>query len=511
MQLRGDKLSADQVQEKRWLIHAVMSLGLVLVVMSVSSINVALPTLVRDLGSTATDLQWIVDSYALVFAGILLFAGALGDRFGRRGAFVFGLGIFALASLLSAFAESSSELIAYRAIMGVGAAFVMPATLSIITNVFTDSKERTKAVALWAGFAGAGASIGPVASGLLLGSFWWGSIFLINVPVILLALAGAFFIVPTSRDPQRQRLDFVGALLSIAGLALLLFGIIEGPNNGWLSSETIVSVGAGLGILVGFIWWESKSDHPMLPVHYFRSRRFSISSLSITLTFLALFGLFFVLIQYMQFVLGYTALEAALRTLPLTFMFIASSAIAPRLLDRWGTKLVMTTGLVIAAIAFLMFASLKVDSGYLIIFLGMVTLGAGMGIAMPPATDALIGAVPPRKAGVGSAMNDATREVGGAVGIAIFGSVLASTYRRGIEDQAAELPTDLAELASESIGAAQAIATDFGDAGLALIGAANQAFTDGLVQTMFSGAGLLLISALIVYRWMPNKEAPIAD
>ena len=511
MQLMGDKLSVEQVHQKRWLIHAVMSLGLVLVVMSVSSINVALPTLVRELGSTATDLQWIVDSYALIFAGILLFAGALGDRFGRRGAFVFGLGVFAVASLLSAFAGSSSELIIYRAIMGVGAAFVMPATLSIISNVFTDTKERTKAVALWAGFAGAGASIGPVASGLLLGSFWWGSIFLINVPVIALALVGAFMLVPTSRDPQRQRLDFVGAFLSIAGLALLLFGIIEGPNNGWLSGETIASVGAGLAILIGFIWWESKSDHPMLPVHYFQSRRFSISSLSITLTFLALFGLFFVLIQYMQFVLGYSALGAAIRTLPLTFMFIASSAIVPRFLDKWGTKLVITGGLAVAAIAFLLFASLQVDSGYPIIFIGMIILGAGMGMAMPPATDALIGAVPRRKAGVGSAMNDATREVGGAVGIAIFGSVLASAYRRGIEDEAADLPTDLAELAGESVGAAQAIAADIGDAGLALIGAANQAFTDGLVQTMFSGAGLLLISAFIVYRWMPNKEAPIAE
>ena len=209
-----------------------------------------------------------------------------------------------MASLLSAFADSSAQLISYRAIMGVGAALVMPATLSVISNVFTDSKERTKAVALWAGFAGAGASIGPVISGFLLSKFWWGSIFLINVPVIALALLGAFLLVPTSLDPQRQRLDFVGALLSVAGLALVLFGIIEGPNNGWLSGETIASVGAGLAILLGFVLWERHTDHPMLPIHYFKSRRFSISSLAITLMFLAMFGLFFVLIQYMQFVLG---------------------------------------------------------------------------------------------------------------------------------------------------------------------------------------------------------------
>ena len=511
MQLRGDNLSTEQIHEQRWLIHSVMSLGLVLVVMSVSSVNVALPTLVRDLGSTATDLQWIVDSYALVFAGILLFAGALGDRFGRRGAFAVGLGVFAVASILSAFADSSAELISYRALMGVGAALVMPATLSIISNVFTDSKERTKAVALWAGFAGAGASIGPVASGFLLSKFWWGSIFLINVPVISLALLGAFLVVPTSRDPQRQRLDFVGALLSVAGLALVLFGIIEGPINGWLSGETLASVGVGLAILLGFVLWERKTDHPMLPIHYFKSRRFSISSLAITLTFLALFGLFFVLIQYMQFVLGYSALDAAIRTLPLTFMFIASSAIVPIFLERWGTKQVISAGLVIAAISFLGFSTLEIDSSYWTIFVGMIGLGAGMGIAMPPSTDALIQAVPARKAGVGSAMNDATREVGGAIGIAVFGSVLASAYRRGVEEQASQLPTDAANLARESIGAAQAIANDIGVAGADLINSANQAFTDGLVQTMFAGAVLLVVSAIIVLRWMPNEEAPIAE
>lgn len=318
-----------------------------------------------------------------------------------------------MASLLSAFADSSAQLISYRAIMGVGAALVMPATLSVISNVFTDSKERTKAVALWAGFAGAGASIGPVISGFLLSKFWWGSIFLINVPLIALALLGAFLLVPTSLDPQRQRLDFVGALLSVAGLALVLFGIIEGPNNGWLSGETIASVGAGLAILLGFVLWERHTDHPMLPIRYFKSRRFSISSLAITLMFLAMFGLFFVLIQYMQFVLGYSALDAAIRTLPLTFMFIASSVIVPVFLERWGTKRVISAGLVIAAISFLGFSTLEIDSSYWTIFVGMIGLGAGMGIAMPPSTDALIQAVPARKAGVGSAMNDATREVGG--------------------------------------------------------------------------------------------------
>ena len=261
MRFWADRLSEKEIYKRRWFIHAIMSMGLVLIVMSISTINVALPTLVRELGATATELQWIVDSYALVFAGLLLFAGAMGDRFGRRGAFVFGMSVFAVASIFAAFADNPTQLIAWRGIMGIGAAFVMPATLSIIASVFKEGKERARAIALWAGFAGAGGAIGPIVSGLLLDYFWWGSIFLIVLPIIAVSLIGTFLVVPTSRDPEAEKLDIFGSVLSISGLGLLLFGVIEAPNLGWLSFEALGSMIGGFAILVGFVFWERLLIH----------------------------------------------------------------------------------------------------------------------------------------------------------------------------------------------------------------------------------------------------------
>ena len=507
----GDKLTKKQIHDKRWQIHAVMSIGLILIVMAVSSLNVALPTLVREIGATATDLQWIVDSYALVFAGLLLFAGALGDRFSRRWAFVIGLAVVAVTSFMSSIAEDSQDLIIWRGLMGIGAALVMPATLSIINNVFSNPKERTKAVALWAGFAGAGASIGPVVSGILLENFWWGSIFLINIPVAMLGVLGAMLLVPDSKDPESERLDFGGALLSIVGLAVLLFGIIEGPIKGWTAVETLGSIIAGALILAAFVWYEIKSDHPMLPMQFFKSRSFAVGALSITLVFFAMFGMFFTIVQFMQFVLGYSALTAAVRTLPFTVALIVISGVVPRFVEKYGIRRIIMTGMFMAAIGLGVFATLTPGSSYWVVFAGLVLSGAGIALSMPPATDALIGSVPERKAGVGSAMNDATREVGGALGIAVLGSLLTSEYRSGVADSTVALPPEAAEAVNQSIGGAQAVAAELGEAGIELSTVASSSFTDGVVLTMIVGAAFLLVSAIIASYLMPNKIIPIKD
>jgi EmrB/QacA subfamily drug resistance transporter len=505
----GDRLTKEQIHEKRWQIHAVMSIGLILIVMAVSSLNVALPTLVREIGATATDLQWIVDSYALVFAGLLLFAGAIGDRFSRRWAFVSGLAIVAVTSYMSSIAEDSQDLIIWRGLMGIGAALVMPATLSIINNVFSEPKERTKAVALWAGFAGAGASIGPVVSGVLLENYWWGSIFLINIPVALLGIIGAYLLVPDSKDPESERLDFGGALLSVVGLAALLFGIIEAPIKGWLSAETLISVIVGLVVLGLFVWYELRSDHPMLPMEFFKSRSFAIGALSITLVFFAMFGMFFTVVQFMQFVLGYSALTAAVRTLPFTVALIAVSGVVPRFVEKFGIRRIIMTGMFMAAVGLGIFATLNPSSSYWVIFAGFVLSGAGIALSMPPATDALIGSVPERKAGVGSAMNDATREVGGAMGIAVLGSLLASEYRNGVGELAETLPEEAGQIVNESIGGAQAVAAELGEAGVELSTVASSAFSDGVVLTMVVGAAFLIGSAVLATFLMPNKIIPI--
>ncbi|MGH7535417.1 MAG: MFS transporter, partial [Gemmatimonadales bacterium] len=309
-------IGAQRVHERRWWIHAVLCLSLVLVVVGNTVLNVALPTLVRELGASAADLQWIVDSYALVFAGLLLLCGALGDRFGRKGALTAGLWIFGLASAASAWASSAGVLIVLRAVQGLGAALIMPATLAILANVFPPH-ERPKAIAIWAGLAGAGAAIGPVASGFLLEHFWWGSVFLVNVPLVFTALIAGRVLVPTSKNPNAEQLDPVGAVLSMVGLSGVLYGIIEGPTHGWAAPATLGAILSGLAVLIVFGFWELRTEHPMLDLRFFKNPTFSSATAAINLVFFAMFGGFFLLTQYLQLVLGYGTLEAGVRMLPM--------------------------------------------------------------------------------------------------------------------------------------------------------------------------------------------------
>ncbi|MEX2553685.1 MAG: MFS transporter [Actinomycetota bacterium] len=446
-----------EVHRRRWIVLAAMCLPLVMVVMSVAGMNVALPSIQRELSASAGDLVWTVDAYALVFAGLLLTAGALGDRFGRKGALLVGLGIFAAGLTIGGVAGSPAQLIFGRAVMGAGAALVMPATLSTITVVFPP-QERRRAIAIWAAFAGAGGSFGPVVSGLLLRWFWWGSTLLALLPVVALTALVIALVCPQSKDDAATPLDPVGAVLSLAGLTGLLFAIIEGPQFGWTDGRVLGAAAAGIAVLSVFLIWERRSKHPMLPIYLFGDLRFRVGSGVITAVFFIMFGWFFTNTLYLQFVRGYSALLASLAMLPFPLAMILVAPRSARLGERFGSGRVITAGFSVIALGFGMLALFGPSTPYLMLGLAFVVLGSGMGITAAPATGNIMSAVPAGKAGVGSAVNDTTREFGGALGIAVFGTVVSSLYRSGIDVGALGLSGDAARVAQESVGAATTFA-----------------------------------------------------
>src|SRR6266550_1877454 len=462
--------------ERRWWILGVLCLSLLIIVMDNTILNVALPTLVRKLSASESQLQWMVDAYTLLFAGLLLTMGNLGDKFGRRTTLGAGLAIFAVGSALSSFAGSPSQLIATRALMGVGAALIMPATLSILTNVFPP-EERAKAIGIWAGISGVAIALGPVIGGFLLVHYWWGSIFLINVPVCIFALIVGRLLVPNSRDLDAQPLDPVGAGLSVIGLVTLVYGIIEAPGKGWTSGTIIGSLVVAAVILTAFVLWELHSDHPMLNVQFFKNPRFTAANISITLVFFALFGSIFFLTQYLQFVLGYTALQAGLRLTPMALVLMV---VAPA-------------------------------SGYWHVLGGLVIIAVGLSMSMVPATESIMGSLPPGKAGVGSAMNDTTREVGGALGVAILGSVLASHYTATIGKAFGSLPGPLIAAAKGSVGGAIQVGQQIGgQVGQGLVATAKSTFITAMGSSLEIAAAVALGGAVISALWLPNRPPHVA-
>lgn len=493
----------------RWWSLLVLCLSLIIITLDNTILNVAIPTIQRELGATTSELQWMVDSYTLVFAGLLLTAGALGDRFGRRGALAFGLAVFAIASITAALSDSAGQVIAARAVMGIGGAFIMPSTLSIITNVFPD-EERGRAIGIWAGVSALGIAIGPVAGGLLLEHFTWSSIFWVNVPVASFAIVAGRLVVPTSKDPVAARLDPVGALLSIAGLGVLVYAIIEAPEAGWTAPETLAGFALSALLLVGFAVSERRSDHPMLDVSFFRNPRFTAASAAITLVFFGMFGTTFLFTQYMQFVLGYSALETGVRLLPMAGMLMLFAPLSARWVERFGTKRVVTTGLVIVAAGMLWQVGATADSGYGRFVVGLMVMALGMANVMAPATESIMGSLPRAKAGVGSAVNDTTRQVGGALGVAVIGSALASVYAARVRDAApAGAPSALVDRVSESVGAAIQAGSELGgEAGRVLVATASDAFVDGMHLGVLIGATAALVGAIVTARFLPARARP---
>jgi len=509
---------AQRVQAKsydrRWAILAVLCFGLLVIVLDNSILNVALPTIQDDLNATASDLQWIVDSYTLVFAGLLLTAGALGDKFGRRGALQVGFILFGIGSIASAIAATSGQLISTRAFMGIGGALIMPATLSIITNVFPPG-ERSKAIGVWAGTAGLGGALGPLAGGFLVEHFYWGSVFLVNIPIVVIGLLAGVFLIPTSKDPSAPRLDPVGALLSIVGLSLLLFAIIEAPHNGWTSSKTLGYGGLGIALLIGFIVWEAKSNHPMLDVTFFKKARFTAAAGAITLVFFSMFGSLFLLTQYFQFVLGYSPLQTGVRMIPFALAMMVVAPLSPKVVQRLGSKITVAFGLGLVTIGLLSMVGLQVDSPYSDIFWRLMLMSAGMGLTMAPATESVMGSLPIFKAGVGSAVNDTTRQVGGALGVAVIGSVLATTYGNQIGEFLSglglPLPQAAVESAQNSIGAIKnGLVPRLQEMGLseqaATVNAeANSAFVSAVHWGVVTAAAATFLGVVMVLLFLPSR------
>jgi EmrB/QacA subfamily drug resistance transporter len=493
---------------RRWLTLGVLCLSLLIIVVDNTIVNVALPSLVRQLGASATQLQWVVDAYTVAFAGLLLLAGTLGDRWGRRRSLMCGLAVFGIASAGAAFSDGVGQLVTARAIMGAAAAFIMPATLSILTNTFTDARERALAIGVWSGVIGIGVVLGPLVGGLLLDHFWWGSVFIVNVPIAALAIVAARALVRESRDIHAPRVDWTGGALSVVGLVTLVTAIIEAPNHGWTSVPVVALFTISTVALSAFALWEARVEHPMLDVSFFRNRRFSAASATITLAFFALFGFVFLSTQYLQFVLGFTPFQAGVRTLPFAAAMIVVAPASPTLVDRLGTKRVVVGGLLLFTTGLLIASTITVTTGYTRLGLAMLLLGAGLGLSSAPATESIMGSLPRNRAGIGSAVNDTAREVGGALGVAIVGSIASSIYRSHL---ASSLPTGVppqaAAGARDSLGGALQVSTTVGTSGAAVADAARTAFVAAMSRASIATAVIAAFGAVIAWRYLPSLAA----
>ncbi len=502
--MRGNSLTDTGLGPARTrAVLAVVAVALMTVVSAVSGLNVALPDLARATGASQAQLTWVVDAYTVVFAGLLLFAGALGDRFGRKRLLAGGLVVFGAAALAGSMTDDPGALIAVRALMGLGAAGIMPTTLSVITTSFP-REERPRAVGVWVGVAGGGAVLGLFATGLLLQWFAWNSFFVLNVVLAAVALVGTLAVVPDSVDPHADRLDVVGAALSLVAVSGLVLGIIEGPERGWSAPLTLGALALGGLAVVGFVGWELRYPHPLLDPRLFRVRGFSAGALTIAVQFFASFGLFFTVLQYLQFVVGRSPLMAAVALLPLPFVMIPAARNAPRLAARVGFRRIAPVGLLLTAAGLAVLSRSGTDLRYGWFALGLVVFALGMALAGTPSTTAITQSLPDAKQGVASAVNDTARELGSALGIAILGSALNQAYRDGVAPVVGSLPTQAREAALASIAfisSPQVAAA--GDAARPVVQGARSAFVDGVGVALLTASVVALVAAVVVALLAP--------
>lgn len=496
----------ERVYRRRWLTLAVLALSLVIIGLDNTVLNVALPTLQRTFAATAAELQWMVDAYVLIFAGLLLTMGALGDRFGRARALQVGLVVFAVSSIAATFATEAVHLIAARVAMGIGGALIMPSTLSIIANVFPPA-ERVKAITIWAGVSGLGVGLGPWVGGVLIENFDWSAVFLLNVPIAALALVLGLILVPESRDPTGAPLDIPGAILSIGAVSALVYGIIEAPAAGWSQPVILAAFGGAIVLGAAFAWRETHTPAPMLDLALFRDRRFTAGAGAIALTFFALFGVIFGLTQYLQFILGKTALEAGTLMLALAIGIPLGARISLKATEHVGVGRAMGVALVLIALILLSLTQWTPTTDPLVVAVTLFFLAVSLANVMAPATGTVMSAVPEAKAGVGSAMNDLLRQLGGALGVAVIGSVMNTVYRERVADALTGLPPQAADAAGDSVGAAVAIAARIGGpAGDAMAASARAAFVDGLGLAAVVAAVVALGTSIYVLRRMPARD-----
>jgi DHA2 family multidrug resistance protein-like MFS transporter len=501
----------SNTHERRWWILGVLCLSVLLVSVDNTIVNVALPTISRDLAATTSQLQWVVDAYTLVFAGLLLLGGHLGDRFGRRTTLQIGIAAFAVTSLFASFSSTAGELIAGRALMGASAALIYPATLALLTSTFTDRRERAAAIGLWSGVTGLGVALGPVSGGLLLEHFSWGSVLWVNVPVAVIALVAGARLLPQSRDEAPGRFDPVGAFGSIVGVGLLVWTTIEAPENGWASTATVLGYAGALLALAAFVVWELRRTDPLLDMRLFRNPRFSAASGAIALAFFGLFGFIFMITQYFQVVRDYSTLRAGVATLPFALVTGALSPVAIVVMHRIGSKLVVTFGLLTMSSGFVVASTTGLDTAYWgRIVISMVLMAAGLALSVSPATEAIMGALPLSQAGAGSAVNDTVREVGGTLGVAVVGSTLSTVYGARIVDGLGPLhvPATAVAQASDSVVGGLHVALSLpGSAAAQAAEVVRQSFMDGVVAGSLVSAGACFVAAVAAFVFLPARAA----
>ncbi|MEX1217512.1 MAG: DHA2 family efflux MFS transporter permease subunit [Acidimicrobiales bacterium] len=501
----------EKIHQRRWYTLIAICIAVTITSIDNTIMNVGLPSIVREVGASQAQLQWLIDSYTIVFACLLLTMGAIGDKWGRHRTLIIGLIAFGGFSAIASQADSADSLILCRGLLGIGGALILPATLAILTNTF-EGKERSKAIGIWAAVAGIGVAAGPLVGGLLLEHFWWGSIFLINVPICIVAVAMSWFLVPPSKSTETgHRLDPMGAVLSIFALVGLLYGIIEIPEKGWSSPEVLSAVGAGIIFLAAFTWWELHSDHPMLDLNFFRNARFSAASMTITINYFVMFGSTFLIVQYFQFILGYSPLKAGFLTAPVAIGLMVTSPQCHKFVARWGTTNVVIAGLLICSGVMFCYGIETIIASDIGGFFVRLIFGVGLALTATPATESIMEALPRDRAGVGSAVNDTTRQIGGALGVAVIGSLFAWRYHASLSDLSG-LPPDAASAAQNSIGKAIAVSKELPtEQATLLLDNAKQAYVSGMRVGVWTCSAILLGAALLTKKFLPSSSRTSED
>ncbi len=507
-------MDSTSVHQRRWIILSVLIISLAAIVLDNTVLNIALKTISEPragLGASQSQLEWAVNSYTLVFAGLLFTFGVIGDRIGRRRMLIIGMAMFGLSSLLCSYAQTPDQLIWARAAMGLGGAAVMPQTLSIVTNVF-DPAERPRAIGIWASAVGVAIAIGPIVGGLLLNHFWWGSVFLINVPLTGVGIAAIVALVPESKSPNPGRVDYLGVLLSIAGLVLVVYGIIQGGDLGsWWQGDVLGPIGGGLAALALFVWHEARTDHPSLDVMLFRDARLSSAAAAIALVFFAMGGVYFFISFYTQNVRGYSPLHAGLLTIPLAAGQLLFATRSAWLVRRFGAKAVCTSGLVVMSAALAGYHFLGTNSPSWALELTFLVQGSGMGLVMPSATEGVMSVVPRERGGAGSAITNTSRQVAVALGVAVLGSVLAQAYRARLQPYLGVLPASARAGATVSIAQTQVIAKQLGPAGVRLMTAASSSFVAAMHVAALISVVIAAGGAVAIGIWMPGRKARLGS
>lgn len=499
---------SDTPYPKRWTALVFICLIILISALDMTTLNTALSALTRDLGATTSQLQWIVASYAIVLAGLLLFGNGLADRYGRKGALLGGIALFAAASTAAAFSPSAEFLIGMRVMMGIGAALFMPPALSMIAVLFPP-EERGRAIAMWAGIGGIGVAVGPTVAGLLVDKYGWGSVFLITVPVALVALVGIALFVPKSRKPETGPPDFVGALLSIAGLGIFLFGLIEGPDIGWLSPVTLGAIAFGLLVVAGYLRHELRADEPMFDPRVLKVGPVYAGGMVVFVIYTTLLGFLFIIPQYLQFVLGQTAFRAGVFMLPFGLAFFVFTQIGPRLTTRVGRRRVLLSGLALMAAAILVLTFLQGHGDSWLVLLGEMMYGAAIGFIIAPATTGIMNSLPLDKAGDGSAVNQLGRQVGGAVGVAVIGSVFATVFGARVVKTLTGAGQGVIETASRSVGGAESYASSLPPPSDArALTEIHAAFVGGARAALLVAAAFVIAAFVVVLRGMRGSVSP---